>query len=88
MLKSNYTQAYARWYAYPEYATLLVRAHYKSASHQERQFASAYPEYVRARRNVTHLPNTYDDIYPSRWKATSWKDKTKHRKQWMHKLYP
>lgn len=86
MIKPNYERYYSlrfQEYFYPEHVFTLKRAYYKSASHQERKFAAAYPKFVRPCRNITHLPSSYDDIYPSRWKATSWKDKTKFRKQWM-----
>lgn len=82
MLKPNYHQN-TGWFRSAPYHAHLINYKFKSCSHQERKFAAAYPKYVRARRNVANLIDTWDDYWPSRIAVTSWKDKTKNRKQWM-----
>lgn len=78
-MKKNYEQDPHK----PERAQLKV-AYFKTASHKERRYAVAdeHAPLVRPKRNVSNLPNSYDDIYPSRYSTKSWKDKTKQRKQW------
>ena len=78
-MKTNYTN---KW-ALPRkpYEVCLANWRYKGKNcHKERK--KAHGKYVRAKRNENNLPNSWNDIAPSRVTATSWKDKTKMKKQW------
>lgn len=56
--------------------------HYKSASQQERIWNCAHDKYVRAKRKHNNLLSSWDDKVPSRLVVTSWKDRSKKRKQY------
>jgi hypothetical protein len=52
-------------------------------THQERRQAAAYPEFVRSRRSVLHLPDAWEDNARSNIGDHCWKRNKKRRKQWM-----
>lgn len=84
MIKKNYesAQRFKRGFRDRYSGYTLKDAYYKSAGKREMAEAVRDKDYVRAKRNASNLPDSWDDIFPSRYCATSWKDYSKARKQW------
>jgi len=76
------TYEYPNWNKIPHKAYLKNWRYKGRFVHNERKsYERDYP-YGRPARSVANLPTTWNDIVPSRLNATSWKDKTKQRKQY------
>lgn len=66
------------------YVTTKWRHYRKPHTIAERRASFDHPEFVRAKRNATNLPDSWDDI--PIFHNKSWKDTHKCRKQWMKNL--
>lgn len=77
-MKAQYTRCDWRG----NYYYYLTYGSFKTASQQERRLNYRDKEFVRAKRWPNNLVDSYDDIWPSRCKVKSWKDRTKKRKQY------
>lgn len=51
--------------------------------YREKKFNEAHKEFVRSKRNVANLPDSWNDNYSYKKYSKSWKDRYKCRKQWM-----
>ncbi len=75
---NRYTLKYPKWYRHPK--TLNEKK-------QTCGFQNDYRELrIRGERTWKMLPTSWDDINVTRTWGKSWKDYTKHKKQWMKKL--
>ena len=83
IMKPNYTNKHSDWSCRKAHHAYLKNAYYKRSPKGDFANAEHYKKYTRAKRRKNSLRNSWDDWIPSRWVVTSWKDKTKKKKQYL-----
>ena len=80
-MKTNYTNK--SWWTIKAHEAYLKNAYFKQSPKRDLINGVYYKKYTRAKRNKNNLRSAWDDCPPSSWRVTSWKDKTKKKKQYL-----